>query len=128
MTLHLCDSNVWLAMALSGHVHQAAASAWFDTVEEPGSALFCRASQQSFLRLLSSRAVLAPYRRPPLTNREAWRAFQALLADERVSFRPQEPSGLEQSWKQLAVCSTAEVGGCITRGLREQSSDGEKEW
>ena len=31
----LCDSNVWLALALSNHVHHKAASAWLETVEEP---------------------------------------------------------------------------------------------
>ena len=107
MTLNLCDSNVWLAMVLSGHVHHAAARAWLETVEDPESVLFCRATQQALLRLLSSRAVLAPYGNPPLTNREAWRAYQSLLSDDRIAFRALEPTGLEAQWKRFAVRDSA---------------------
>ena len=35
----LCDSNVWLALALSGHVHHAAARRWLNGVE--GVAAVC---------------------------------------------------------------------------------------
>jgi len=43
----LCDSNVWLALTLSQHVHQRAAHDWLDGIEEPASVLFCRATQQA---------------------------------------------------------------------------------
>lgn len=33
----LCDSNVWLALALSKHGHHATAREWLDTVEEPAT-------------------------------------------------------------------------------------------
>ena len=103
----LCDNNVWLALALSGHVHHASASAWLVTVVEPASVLFCRATQQAFLRLLTNAAVLAPYGNPPLTNQQAWRAYEALLADDRIVFRAQEPTGLDRRWKELALRDTA---------------------
>jgi uncharacterized protein len=83
----LCDSNVWLALALSKHVHHKVAREWLETVEETASVLFCRATQQSFLRLLTNDAVLRPYGNPPLTNREAWSAYEALLKDDRIVFR-----------------------------------------
>lgn len=103
----LCDSNVWLALALSRHLHHAAAREWLDAVEDPGSALFCRATQQTFLRLLTNAAVLRPYGNPPLTNREAWKAYAALLADDRIAFRAEEPAGLEAHWKRLALRDSA---------------------
>jgi toxin-antitoxin system PIN domain toxin len=103
----LCDSNVWLALALSTHVHHRAARDWFEAVTEPGSVLFCRATQQTFLRLLTNAAVLGPYGNPPLTNRQAWEAYQALLADDRIAFRPEEPPGLEALWRRFAVRGTA---------------------
>ncbi|MGH9333577.1 MAG: TA system VapC family ribonuclease toxin, partial [Vicinamibacteria bacterium] len=56
--MELCDSNVWLALALSKHVHHAPARDWLETIEEPASVLFCRATQQSFLRLLTNSSVL----------------------------------------------------------------------
>jgi toxin-antitoxin system PIN domain toxin len=103
----LCDSNIWLALALSKHAHHVAAREWLDTVEAPMSIFFCRATQQSFLRLLTNVSVLAPYGNPPLTNREAWSAYEAFLADDRITFRADEPVGLESSWKELAVRRTA---------------------
>jgi toxin-antitoxin system PIN domain toxin len=102
----LCDSNVWLALALSRHTHQAAARDWLETVVDPASVLFCRATQQTFLRLLTNAAVLAPYGNPPLTNQQAWSAYEALLADDRIVFHAREPTGLELRWRQLAVRDT----------------------
>jgi uncharacterized protein len=103
----LCDNNVWLALALSGHVHHASVRDWLETVVEPASILFCRATQQAFLRLLTNTAVLAPYGNPPLTNRQAWLAYEALLADDRIVFRAQEPARLDLHWKELAVRDSA---------------------
>lgn len=103
----LCDSNVWLALALSRHIHQAAARGWLETVADPASVLFCRATQQAFLRLLTNAAVLTPYGNPPLTNRQAWSAYEALLADDRIVFQGREPTGLELRWRQLAIRDTA---------------------
>jgi toxin-antitoxin system PIN domain toxin len=107
MTLQLCDSNVWLALALSGHVHHAVARRWLDAVDERSSILFCRATQQSFLRLLTNASVLAPYGNPPLPNDEAWAAYEALLADDRIVLRAEEPVGLERRWKELSLRPSA---------------------
>ena len=103
----LCDSNVWLALALSGHAHHTVAREWFDGMEAASSVAFCRATQQTFLRLLTNAAVLGPYGNPPLTNRQAWEAYAALVADDRVTFRLDEPSGLEARWKRYARRDTA---------------------
>ena len=102
----LCDSNVWLALALSKHAHHAAAREWFEAVEEPASICFFRATQQTFLRLLTNASVLSPYGNPPLTNRQAWEAYEALLADDRAVLRAEEPAGLETRWERFAVCDT----------------------
>jgi len=59
------------------------------------------------VRLLTSQAVLAPYGNRALTNREAWAAYEALAADDRVVFRADEPPGIEARWKELAVRDTA---------------------
>jgi toxin-antitoxin system PIN domain toxin len=103
----LCDSNVWLALALSRHAHHATVREWLETVSEPASVLFCRATQQTLLRLLTNASVLGPYGNPPLTNRQAWAAYQALLADGRIVMRSDEPTGLEAHWKRFAVRPTA---------------------
>lgn len=105
--MNLCDSNVWLAMALSRHVHQSAVRLWFESIEDPESVMFCRQTQQTFLRLLTDASVLMPYGNPPLTNREAWDTYEAVLADDRVIFVTAEPSGLESGWTAFAVRDSA---------------------
>jgi toxin-antitoxin system PIN domain toxin len=102
----LADSNVWLALALSKHAFHPAVRAWFAR-RKPGEAvLFCRSTQQSFLRLLTTGAVLAPYGIPPLTNKAAWSAYEGFHADKRIGW-VDEPRGLESHWKKLAVSAKA---------------------
>jgi len=103
----LCDTNVWLALALSGHVHHEVSRAWFDSIDEPGVIHFCRATQQSFLRLLTNRTVLGAYGRPPLTNQEAWAAYAALVDDDRIVLTDGEPEGLAAQWEVFAVRDVA---------------------
>ena len=88
-------------------MHHAVTTGWLDSVEDPESILFCRTTQQSFLRLLTSAAVLAPYGNPPLSNEEAWAAYEDLIADDRIVFRADEPDGLEQRWRGFALRGTA---------------------
>lgn len=103
----LCDGNVWLALTLSGHAHHATTAAWLATVEEPVSVCFCRATQQTLLRLLTHAAVLRPYGNPPLTNAAAWEAYEAFVADDRIVLRDTEPPGLEAVWQRFAARDTA---------------------
>jgi toxin-antitoxin system PIN domain toxin len=104
--VNLCDSNVWLALVLSGHGLHASAQDWLDAVDAPGSVCFCRATQQSFLRLLTNATVLGAYGNPPLTNRQAWGAYESLLDDDRFVFK-EEPAGMAAEWKQFASRDTA---------------------
>ena len=103
----LCDSNVWLALTLFEHPHHTSALRWFDGVTEPRMVFFCRATQQSFLRLLTSAAVLAPIGNAPLTNRQAWNLYETLLTDDRIDTQFREPPGLERRWKEFALRDTS---------------------
>jgi uncharacterized protein len=107
LTVYLVDSSVWIALALSGHDHHGSASDWLSTVTEPSSLHFCRATQQSFLRLLTQSAVFARFGDPPLTNHQAWNAYEAFLVDERVSFQSREPQGLEVRWRHYSARGSA---------------------
>ncbi len=100
----LADSNVWLALALSKHVHHAAARAWLGQQAPPKTVFFCRSTQQSFLRLLTTSAVFTPYGIPPLSNKAAWAVYEGFRADARMSW-VDEPRGLEASWKRLAAAT-----------------------
>jgi uncharacterized protein len=100
--MKLADSNVWLALALSKHKFHGAARLWFADRTPTDAALFCRATQHSFLRLLTTRAVLIPYETSPLSNKAAWSTYERFVANERVVFA-NEPRGLEIHWKKLAA-------------------------
>ena len=75
----LADSNIWLRGAFQTCVSCRRAT-WL-AGRTPREALFCRATQQSFLRLLTTSAVSAPYGIPPLSNKTAWSVYEGFLAD-----------------------------------------------
>ncbi len=102
----LPDTNVWLASALSSHGSHSAASDWFSGQRTARSIHFCRATQQSFLRLLTTQKVMQLYGSPPLSNHDAWKLYGEYLADPRV-VRRDEPPGLETHWKRLAESAPA---------------------
>lgn len=105
--MNLCDVNVWLALTLSQHIHHQTVRRWFESLAEPRSVVFCRATQHALLRLLTNAMVLAPYGDRPLSNAQAWRVYEAFAADDRVVMRTREPAGLEERWRQYAARNTA---------------------
>ncbi len=106
MTPALPDSNVWLALTLRGHRLHQGVMAWLSTRTSRGSVLFCRATQQAMLRLLTTAAVLNPYGNPPLSNAQAWEVYQSMRADPRIGFA-HEPPDLEAAWSALALRPSA---------------------
>lgn len=102
----LCDSNVWLALVLSEHQHHRVVRDWLETIETPNSVCFCRATQQSLLRLVTTESVVGCYGVAPLTNREAWRLYEQILSDDRIVLQANEPSRLEARSKSLALRDT----------------------
>jgi toxin-antitoxin system PIN domain toxin len=101
----LVDSNVWLALVLSRHRFHAAAEDWFQS-QGTGESLFCRSTQQSFLRLVTNKAIFAQYDIAPLTNKAAWSAYEGLLDDKRVAW-VEEPKSLESAWRRFSSRSSA---------------------
>src|ERR1051325_935618 len=112
----LADSNVWLALALSGHQHHTAAATWLEKEAAVGSLSFCRATQTSFLRLLTTKAVLNAYGNPPLTNEEAW---QFSLWVSWISWPPRVTRRVRVSMARSANRITRER---CTRSLRTSAS------
>jgi toxin-antitoxin system PIN domain toxin len=101
----LLDINVWIAMAFDGHVHHPVARKWFDGLSDNDFCIFCRLTQQGFLRLASSPQIFGSN---ALTLVDAWQKYDAFLSDPRVSFMV-EPVGIEQQWRDLtrtAIFST----------------------
>ena len=104
--MKLPDTNLWLALTLSKHTHHTSARQWLELQTTPDSICFCRSTQQSFVRLLTTAAVLNPYGIDPLQNHKAWAAYEAFVADDRIVFRD-EPPGLETIWKKLGARRTS---------------------
>ena len=102
----LYDANIWVALTFAAHPHHAKAHAHFATRTPASPACFCRATQQSFLRLASSPAILEAYGATGLTNADALRTFAAWMALPQVRYA-EEPAGLEVRWHELAGVKTA---------------------
>jgi len=94
MKLSLLDSNVWVALTIDRHEHHQEALAWFDEIPDDRSACFCRMTQNSFLRLVTSTAI---FREDAMSNEQAIKAYRQFHFDPRVGWID-EPEGLEAEW------------------------------
>lgn len=129
------DTNVWMALLWERHVHFDKARQWFDHADE--DLLFCRFAQMAVLRLLTTKSVM---REDTRSMAGAWKAWDQLAADSRVSFIS-EPATLEDEFRTrsslpspspkvwadaylLAFASAARVGlVTFDRSLRSRGAD-----
>jgi toxin-antitoxin system PIN domain toxin len=93
---NLCDVNLLLALSYGVHQFHGEAKAWLENVGK-GQAVTCRVTQMSFLRLLTTTAVLGP---DVCHREEAWTQWDALMRDFRFQFAA-EPVGLERTLRRL---------------------------
>jgi toxin-antitoxin system PIN domain toxin len=98
----LLDVNVWLAAAFAAHPAHGAARRVLQGASADEPALWCRATQQSFLRLASTPVITAAYGVAKATNADAWVALEAFLALPQVDVID-EPLGLARHWRQLGA-------------------------
>jgi toxin-antitoxin system PIN domain toxin len=89
-TLNFPDVNVWVALIWRDHKDSETARAWF---EQAAGQLFCfcRFTQISVLRLLTTRSVMA----------DDVETMDKVTADERIAFVP-EPDGLELPFRKAS--------------------------
>lgn len=101
MAASLLDSNIWVAATFSSHpFHEACAGILREaTVGEP--LLFCRATELSFVRLISSPGIIAHYGAEGMTNRLALAVLEALRARPAIRFG-EEPTGTGGLWRRIA--------------------------
>jgi toxin-antitoxin system PIN domain toxin len=97
----LVDTSVWIAQTFAAHPNHVAAAAALAQATEQQPALFCRATQQSFLRLVSTPAIFQRYGVMGITNEDALAMLERFLALSNVAYRD-EPAGLVPQWHQLA--------------------------
>ncbi len=127
----LLDTNVWLAAVFTTHPFHQAAQKNLQQATPAEPAVFCRSTQQSFLRLASTPILLKAYGATGLTNIDALVALGALLALPQVCER-EEPPGTPALWHRLASHNTASpkvwmdaylAAFAISGGLRMVSLD-----
>lgn len=106
MPASLIDPWVWLALSFEAHpCHRQTRQALLDaTPDHPW--LWCRATQQSFLRLASTPTLLSAYGAPTATNRDAFNALQALSTLPQVAVVEEAPN-LMACWMNLACLDQA---------------------
>jgi len=95
---HLCDANVWVALSLESHKFREATLQWYDTLHPSDTLAFCRATQQSFLRLLTKKVFAGDEVR---TNRQSLMTYQQLWESPHVEWI-EEPLGIEDLWLKYA--------------------------
>ncbi len=97
----LFDSNVWVALSFLSHPAHGVASAEIDQATDSRRALFCRSTEQSFLRLMTTPALIRLYGAEEMTNALAVEALHGIRQSPRVGYRD-EPDGLTPLWHRLA--------------------------
>ena len=102
----LFDSGVWVALSFASHPHYAAAKQAFEAADSARPAAFCRVTQTSFLRLVTTPSVQAMYGSPVITNEQAWAKWEELIALPQVVWLD-EPPGLDAEWKACAALPSA---------------------
>lgn len=93
-TLNFLDANVWLALLWSRHVHSEKAREWFEASSEE-QFFFCRFTQLTVLRLLTTEKVMGPEVRGMA---ETWNLWDQMSSDPRIAFLP-EPEDLEREFR-----------------------------
>ena len=102
----LVDTSVWLAAVFTTHPFHAQARQSLQQATPAEPAVFCRSTQQSFLRLASTPTLLKAYGATGLTNRDALIALGALMGLPQVCERD-EPPGTFALWQRIASRDSA---------------------
>ncbi len=102
----LVDTSVWVAAAFQHHPAHRLAEDELNAAARRGRLCFCRTTQQSFLRLITTPSLLRQYQAEGFTNREAAVEYTLLRAKLAVA-EIAEPSGASTLWYRLAARDTA---------------------
>jgi len=102
----LYDTSVWVALAFSAHPLHLPAKAEFATASAANPALFCRATQQSFLRLLTTPTIAKAYGVSTPINHDALSILDGFMGSSSVG-SVDEPAKIFARWRSLADLPTA---------------------
>jgi uncharacterized protein len=102
----LFDSSVWVAATFTSHPHHAASMDVLRVAKPSRPVLFCRATEQSFLRLITTGRLVTYYGATGMTNRHALAALSGLKTRPGITWAD-EPPGTVALWHRLADRATA---------------------
>ena len=102
----LIDTSVWVAAAFERHPAHRLVQDELNAAARRGRLCFCRATQQSFLRLITTPLLLRQYQAEGFTNREAVAEYTLLRTTLSVA-EITEPPGAPTLWHRLAARDTA---------------------
>jgi uncharacterized protein len=97
MNSYLADTNFWLALVVTTHLHHKKAVEWYEQVGN-GQLWFCRVTQMGFLRLLTNHQIMGD---GVLGQKQAWSVQDQLFADPRVGYL-EEPPNLNAAFRRFA--------------------------
>ena len=97
----LFDTSVWIALSFAAHPLHDAARAAFAAASPSSPACFCRATQHSVLRLLTTPAIAKVYGVGTPTNRDALEILDRFMADPSIAFA-EEPAKVFSRWRAFA--------------------------
>ena len=99
----IVDTNIWLAAFFENHEGYEIATGFIASRTEADPALFCRATEQSWLRLATTPALHALYNTPRITNAEASAALANWRSQTNIRSIDAEPEGTRDCWLELAA-------------------------
>jgi hypothetical protein len=122
MTSFFPDLNVWLALSVEGHRHNAEAWNWLNVMPSGATLIFSRYTHIGLLRLLTNEAAMGER---TLTLRLAWAVYDRWLRDPRVEFYP-EPRGIDNRFREATApfagkSASKWVGDCYLLAYAVQS-------
>ena len=98
----LVDTNVWVAAVFPSHPSHVLAQDTLKHASAAQPAVLCRATEQSFLRLVTTATVFNTYGMASMTNSLALEMLDLLLGLPHVIERD-EPLGMVSRWRKLAA-------------------------
>jgi toxin-antitoxin system PIN domain toxin len=91
------DVNVWIALTYTKHVHYDYAQRWYKALPEDAHLCFCRFTQISFLRLVTTSAVMGD---EVLSQAGAWNVYDDWLREGGASY-VDEPPTVERTFRSF---------------------------
>ena len=101
----LFDTNIWIAIVFKKHPFHRAAQQQLEQASPSQPAVFCRSTEQSFLRIATNDRLLKFFDVAPTTNSAALAMLHQLQALPQVR-ADDVPPGTTMLWHSLAAMET----------------------